>query len=67
MEHRPQQADMAFAVAQKMQENSPLLFEAGTGVGKSLAYLIPGILQAVESRRPSDCIFAYNFAPRTSA
>ena len=52
MEHRPQQADMAFAVAQKMQENSPLLFEAGTGVGKSLAYLIPGILQAVESRRP---------------
>ena len=52
MEHRPQQADMAFAVADKFLEDSPLLFEAGTGVGKSLAYLVPGILQAVESRRP---------------
>lgn len=52
MEHRPQQADMASAVTNKLLENSPLLFEAGTGVGKSLAYLLPGILQSMESRRP---------------
>ena len=52
MEHRPQQADMADAVAQHLLEDSPLLFEAGTGVGKSLAYLLPGIILAIENRRP---------------
>ena len=30
---------------------SPLLFEAGTGVGKSLAYLVPGIIHAVDQSR----------------
>ena len=32
--------------------NQSLLVEAGTGVGKSLAYLIPGILHSVDSERP---------------
>ncbi len=52
LEHRPQQAAMARAVAAAFRDDEPLLFEAGTGVGKSLAYLIPGILHAVDSGRP---------------
>jgi len=46
-EFRPQQQAMAVAVARALTENSALLVEAGTGVGKSLAYLIPAILFAV--------------------
>ena len=42
----------ARAVAGAMQADEPLLFEAGTGVGKSLAYLIPGIIRAVDQTRP---------------
>lgn len=52
LEHRPQQEAMAKAVGQALDGDSPLLFEAGTGVGKSLAYLIPGILFAMEHKRP---------------
>ena len=43
LEHRPEQADMAQSVASALEADTPLLFEAGTGVGKSLAYLIPGL------------------------
>lgn len=52
LEHRPEQEQMALRVAQGMTMDQALLFEAGTGVGKSLAYLIPGILRAVSSQRP---------------
>lgn len=51
MEHRPQQSQMGIHVAQAMVMDTPLLFEAGTGVGKSLAYLIPGIVHAVANSR----------------
>ncbi|WP_414664368.1 ATP-dependent DNA helicase [Horticoccus sp. 23ND18S-11] len=51
LEHRPQQEDMARAVAAAMRDDQPLLFEAGTGVGKSLAYLVPGIIHAVDQSR----------------
>ena len=51
LEHRPEQAHMARAVASAMLEDTPLLFEAGTGVGKSLAYLLPGIIHAVDQGR----------------
>lgn len=51
LEHRPQQEEMARAVAAAMQSDAPLLFEAGTGVGKSLAYLVPGIVHAVDQSR----------------
>ncbi len=51
LEHRPEQAQMARAVAGAMLGDEPLLFEAGTGVGKSLAYLIPGIIHAVDQSR----------------
>lgn len=45
-EHRPQQMEMAEAVARAIQESSHLIVEAGTGVGKSFAYLVPAILAA---------------------
>ena len=53
-EYRPQQQEMAVAVARALQNREHLAVEAGTGVGKSLAYLIPAILFAVAKRkRPS--------------
>ena len=51
LEHRPQQEAMARAVAAALRDDEPLLFEAGTGVGKSLAYLLPGIIHAVDQTR----------------
>ncbi len=52
LDHRPQQAAMALHVAQTLETNTPLLVEAGTGVGKSLAYLIPGLIHSINSERP---------------
>ena len=46
-EYRPHQQKMAVAVARALEEREHLIVEAGTGVGKSLAYLIPSILFAV--------------------
>lgn len=51
LEHRPEQERMARAVAAAMTGDTSLLCEAGTGVGKSLAYLVPGLLHAVDTRR----------------
>jgi ATP-dependent DNA helicase DinG len=45
-EFRPQQQEMAAGVAQALEEERHLVVEAGTGVGKSLAYLAPAILFA---------------------
>ena len=45
-ESRPEQTEMAAAVAKAMDQRSHLLVEAGTGVGKSFAYLVPAILRA---------------------
>src|SRR5215831_14052018 len=50
-EFRPQQQEMAVAVARALQNREHLAVEAGTGVGKSLAYLIPAILFAVAEKR----------------
>lgn len=49
-EPRPQQADMARAVARCMERRSRLLVEAGTGVGKSFAYLAPALIRAAERK-----------------
>lgn len=46
-EHRPEQLEMSRAVAGAFADNEHLLAEAGTGVGKSFAYLVPAILRAV--------------------
>src|SRR6184192_223993 len=50
-EFRPQQQDMAAAVARALEEERHLVVEAGTGVGKSLAYLAPAILFALEQHK----------------
>ena len=46
-EERPQQIEMATAVAETINAGGRLMVEAGTGVGKSLAYLLPAALYAV--------------------
>jgi ATP-dependent DNA helicase DinG len=51
LEHRPGQERMAHAVAAALRDDLPLLFEAGTGIGKSLAYLVPGIIHATDCGR----------------
>src|SRR6202045_2029818 len=50
-EYRPQQQEMAVAVAEALEEERHLVVEAGTGVGKSLAYLVPAILFALEQKK----------------
>src|SRR5208337_4442209 len=50
-EFRPQQQDMAVAVARALENGEHLAVEAGTGVGKSLAYLVPAILYAVANSK----------------
>jgi len=50
-EYRPQQQQMAVAVAHALQRGDHLAVEAGTGVGKSLAYLVPAILFAVANKK----------------
>ncbi|MCS6860635.1 MAG: ATP-dependent DNA helicase [Abditibacteriales bacterium] len=50
-EHRIEQQQMAHAVAQAIEEQRHLLVEAGTGTGKSLAYLVPFILWATRERK----------------
>jgi ATP-dependent DNA helicase DinG len=49
-EPRPQQLEMAEAVARAIQDRHHLMVEAGTGVGKSFAYLVPAVLAATAQR-----------------
>ncbi len=48
-ESRPEQAEMAAAVQRAMENKSRLVVEAGTGVGKSFAYLLPAIKRVIEN------------------
>src|SRR3954451_15435342 len=50
-EHRPQQLEMAAAVEDAFANKHHLLVEAGTGVGKSFAYLIPAIDWAIRNKK----------------
>src|SRR6266576_2316952 len=50
-EYRRQQQEMAVAVARALERGEHLAVEAGTGVGKSLAYLVPAILFAVANKK----------------
>lgn len=43
-EERPQQSDMAGAVADAIEDRGSLVVEAATGTGKTLAYLVPALL-----------------------
>jgi ATP-dependent DNA helicase DinG len=48
-EHRPEQVDMLKAVTNALSSGNHLMVEAGTGVGKSFAYLVPAALFAVQN------------------
>jgi ATP-dependent DNA helicase DinG len=50
---RPGQAEMVHAVADAIAKREHLLVQAGTGTGKSLAYLIPAVVHALDTGRPS--------------
>src|SRR5881398_1974857 len=50
-EFRPEQQEMAAAVAKALEEERHLVIEAGTGVGKSLGYLVPSVLFALERHK----------------
>ncbi len=53
-ETRPQQLAMADAVADAISAKQHLVVEAGTGVGKSFAYLVPAILAATKPRKEEE-------------
>ncbi|HES58372.1 MAG TPA: hypothetical protein ENO21_02970, partial [Firmicutes bacterium] len=57
-EERPQQIEMARAVEAALAESRPLVVEAGTGVGKSLAYLVPLAIHA--ARQGKLCLVSTN-------
>ncbi len=48
-EYRPQQVEMMRSVARAFNSGRHLMIEAGTGTGKSIAYLVPAIYWAVQN------------------
>lgn len=53
-ERRPEQEAMIEAVSAALQSGDKLLAEAGTGVGKSFAYLLPAIAQIINHKPTGD-------------
>ena len=51
-EWRPQQQEMARAVARTLEYGGALLVEAPTGVGKSISYLVPAVLWSIRHDSP---------------
>ncbi|MEQ1644047.1 MAG: DEAD/DEAH box helicase, partial [Pyrinomonadaceae bacterium] len=50
-EHREGQIKMAEAIARVIRDKRHLIVEAGTGTGKTLAYLVPAITAAIEKKK----------------
>lgn len=50
-EYRPQQQRMAKIVGKALETTRAVVIEAATGVGKSLAYLLPSVIFALEQKR----------------
>ena len=50
-EYRPQQVEMATAVAEAFNQGQHLIVEAGTGTGKSVGYLLPAAFWAQQNER----------------
>ncbi|HUI90179.1 MAG TPA: helicase C-terminal domain-containing protein [Anaerolineales bacterium] len=48
-EHRPEQVEMLKAITNALSNGNHLMVEAGTGVGKSFAYLVPASLFAIQN------------------
>src|SRR5208282_5620110 len=53
-EHRDEQLAMADAVTAAIEQRHHLVVEAGTGVGKSFAYLVPAISATAEKPQSDD-------------
>ena len=51
-EFRPQQLEMASAVATSLEKGENLCVEAPTGIGKSFAYLVPSIQFSITQKHP---------------
>ena len=51
-EFRAQQKEMCKAVQEAIEQQSHLVVEAGTGVGKTLAYLIPVVAYTLATQKP---------------
>ncbi len=51
-EYRKSQEEMAIAVNNAILNKSHILIEAGTGIGKSFAYLVPAILYSISVKKP---------------
>lgn len=51
-ESRPEQLHMAATIADNLNTHTHSVIEAGTGVGKSKAYLVPSVLFALENQIP---------------
>lgn len=49
-EHRPEQVQMARAIAETINQEQQLIVEAGTGTGKSMAYLLPAMSFALDNQ-----------------
>ena len=60
-EVRPQQMEMARGVAEAFEKSCHLVAEAGTGVGKSFAYLVP-ILRQVRQKRQKVIVSTYTIS-----
>ncbi len=52
LENRPQQNELAQAIRETLETGGFLMAEAGTGVGKSFAYLIPALEYALQNKGP---------------
>ena len=50
-EYREGQIEMAEAIGRTFQEKKHLIVEAGTGTGKTLAYLIPAIAESIRTKK----------------
>ncbi len=50
-EYRREQQELAVAFAEALEQERSIVAEAGTGVGKSLAYLVPAVMMAHQTRR----------------
>lgn len=59
-EARPEQIEMARAVESALADRAALLVEAGTGVGKSFAYLVPAIARIIQSGGAERVVVATN-------
>jgi ATP-dependent helicase YprA (DUF1998 family) len=58
-EFRPQQLQMASAIKDAFADRRHLVVEAGTGIGKSFAYLVPAINPSEKNKGPHQHLYHY--------